>query len=428
VNPLPPQLEAALLDFVEGQPMRAADRSAIDAAAAENPQLAALIRGMQADRAALQAFAVERAPAGLLGRVEAVLEREALVGLATAEHNTPTHLPTSLVLPPQRATGLGRWRAPFAVAAAVAVVTAGAYVLIRGSVAPKPTGRDIAGNTTTGGVTSFTPDLHAADGSLTAAPLPFSGEGLPTSAASGTLASNEPTSDAAPPAAAPSTEVAVAAASEASIPFGMNLAEALELAREGRLLITVVAPSTDAAVAALDRLPNKHLGDGRETRVVPIDLAAASSFSSRLNVELAARFSSIRLAGSNGQESGTPRAFSVVSGSPDAPRPPLPIPGAEGADPGTASAPAVAPRVFAVELGADARALRATLRALARSIAPDAPAELMVQLSALPPGVESPCSAPATDAGSILWWTSPSTWSAPASAPVVLAPRTVPGR
>ena len=98
VNSLPPELEADLLDVIEGRPLAPAARARVEACLREDPQLAAQVASMRADRAMIAA-GLPAAPAGLLEAVEQALEREALLGLARSEARVAAPIPVQRIEP-----------------------------------------------------------------------------------------------------------------------------------------------------------------------------------------------------------------------------------------------------------------------------------------------------------------------------------------
>ncbi len=153
MNDLPLNLEADLLALIEGQPLSASQRAAIDAALAADPALAALIRSgaLQADREQLRTLGDVRAPADMLSRVETMLEREALLSLSAAElASAPDQsLPISRVQPQGRSVWSivthSQWARPLAAAAGIALV-AGISLMIF-SQRTQPTGPALGGRT-----------------------------------------------------------------------------------------------------------------------------------------------------------------------------------------------------------------------------------------------------------------------------------------
>jgi hypothetical protein len=133
VNVWPDHLESELLDLVEGQPLAPEARAKVEAALAADATLRALVDGMRADRAGLCAMAAAPAPADLLDRVEAALEREALLGLAQRERSAPAALNVVVAgrigARPWWAQG---WARAGAAAAALALVSGAVWLSVRG--------------------------------------------------------------------------------------------------------------------------------------------------------------------------------------------------------------------------------------------------------------------------------------------------------
>jgi hypothetical protein len=149
LNPQPtPELEADLLEVIEhgssslrGLRLAPERRAAVEAALIATPALGDLAKSMRRDRATLRSLGDVRAPADLLERVEAVLERDALVG-ETNDHATPSFstttaetIPVSKFQPARpskfadalRVVAGSRWARASAIAAGVALAGLGVW-------------------------------------------------------------------------------------------------------------------------------------------------------------------------------------------------------------------------------------------------------------------------------------------------------------
>ncbi|MBY0397025.1 MAG: hypothetical protein K2X91_11240, partial [Thermoleophilia bacterium] len=139
----PPELEADLLDHVEGVALSPEAAARVEQALREDPGLAELVRGMQADRAGLRAMAVPTVPAGLIEGVEAALEREALLGLARSEAAVEAEIPVSRIAPIRTSVFSRPMARALAVAAGLMVVSGVAWMAIP-SGRPTETARTVA--------------------------------------------------------------------------------------------------------------------------------------------------------------------------------------------------------------------------------------------------------------------------------------------
>jgi hypothetical protein len=138
-SPLPGGLdESDLLALIEGTPIPAERAARLREALANDPRLAELAALMRADRDAVASLPPVAAPADLLDRVEVLLEREALVGLARTEASSSVDsLPISAVIPTRRPWLTLRTGAPIAAAAAVLLIAGGVLMLVPGN-SPHP--------------------------------------------------------------------------------------------------------------------------------------------------------------------------------------------------------------------------------------------------------------------------------------------------
>lgn len=142
---LPPGLtEELLVDYVDGV-LGPAESARVAGLVASDARLRALVAGMASDKAALARAPEPRPPADLLERVQAVLEREALLGLSEGERGTP-RLRIATSDGPALSSRLGEawaraWR-PLALAAGLALVASGgvywARIFAASAPGPKP--------------------------------------------------------------------------------------------------------------------------------------------------------------------------------------------------------------------------------------------------------------------------------------------------
>ena len=100
--------EGDLLALIEGLPMPAERAGVVRGAIARDARLGGLVAQMRADRAELAGLVGVKPPADLLERVEAQLEREALVGLARGEADAAAgQIVTFGIRPDRPETGYG---------------------------------------------------------------------------------------------------------------------------------------------------------------------------------------------------------------------------------------------------------------------------------------------------------------------------------
>ncbi len=139
-DPTPPPLnEEHMLEWIEGRLSRIEESNR---AAASRAGVADRVRQMQANRRALQSLADERAPAQLMDRVMAALERETLLGLTQGEDvsdHPPISIATNTV---SRNRRFERMAPGLALAAGLALLVGGAAywgsILIKPSPRPGP--------------------------------------------------------------------------------------------------------------------------------------------------------------------------------------------------------------------------------------------------------------------------------------------------
>lgn len=375
IPPLPPTLtEELICDLVEGL-LPASEAERVRRALAQSPQWSRRVAQMESHRRVLALIPDEPPPTDLLDRVQAALERDALLSLSHDERNTPS----IVVMQPARDGGvLARlaprlWR-PLAVAAGIALLALGgiywARNLSRHGASPAPV------------VLHPTPDEHAT-----------------------AIAMADPSAE--PPVITPE-----APAEDA--PTGMSLAEAeptrpdltpgraLALAREGRLLVRVIAEKASAAesaIAAIASLRGDPVRGLTVEREVPAEVLAAVSQPRPVVVGPASR--------------QRPEA-ALASERPITPFDPLAL-----VPPGVLSPwlpielPPALGRTFVLELPGTPASLDAMHRALG--------ARLGRQVRIVYEELTAPAVPAPVDAASLLWWTGPaSTWAPRLAVPLVV--------
>jgi hypothetical protein len=226
----PPLNEAEMLEWIEGRLSRIEESNR---AAKTRPGVSDRVRQMQANRRALQTLGTERAPAELMDRVLAAMEREALVGISNGEA-VSDHLPINITPHIQeqkkRRRGSDRLVPALALAAGVALLIAGTMYL--GSVVfkSKPSSQ-LASN----GANSTTPTVVAQNTGAD--------KDLAPKAATTAAGAERP------------EDVRLAKASE---PSPLSTARVLELARQGRLVMRVQAKDLKG-LAQIDAMENSKV-------------------------------------------------------------------------------------------------------------------------------------------------------------------------
>ncbi|MFT3683530.1 MAG: hypothetical protein QM783_01180 [Phycisphaerales bacterium] len=252
--PSPSYDEADVLALVEGLPLPAERAARLREALANDPQLAELVTLLRADRDAISLPTVTvSAPADLLDRVEAQLERNALVGLARNESTlVEEEIPVSVILPPRRVFIGPRVGGVLAAAAAVALIAGGVLMMVPGkggkavpSVDPSANNPHTPGDTNL--ANNATKNDGAADGHSTNAG---------TDVAANTPSKTSPDATAELPTVVQPDGPAIAAAT------GPTMEELLAAAQEGRLVLRL-RTDEKTAQARVDDL-NNH---GRAIRV-----------------------------------------------------------------------------------------------------------------------------------------------------------------
>ncbi|MGQ0629367.1 MAG: hypothetical protein ACT4PL_14875 [Phycisphaerales bacterium] len=394
--------ERLLIDLIEDQPLSAEARETLGRALLADHNLSRLVAQMRADRAGLLDLGSVKAPAGLIDGVEAMLERDALLGLAASESvAAPASIPISTfraapALATTRRPSMRRIGFALSAAAALAVVATVSYFAASRSGPNRPKPTDLT---------------HNAD----PAPNIVPPRDLPgPSPIVNTLATgNDP---AAAPIGTPEPALATAIAAVSTIddlpkdiapapadPFGMSFDRAIALARDGRLVVRVRTAAIDAVTANLERALDKPVRSGR---LVTLPGPVAATLASALHRDLEALPPIFTTAPRPGESPA------IANQDPEHPANHIPV-----ARPGETFpivAPVFGPTIFALAMPADEATLRALLRMLGGT------GDVRLELS------ESPAHLPAAlpvDAASVFWWTTPATWSPTLSVPVVVQSR-----
>lgn len=371
--------ELDLLGWVEGDLPRARQQPVEDLLARE-PRLRALLGSMSADRAALRSAPAPAAPADLLSRVEAQLERDLLVGLSGPSTDT-------LDIPISRVTVKGDGILS-RIGPALRYASLAASVLIVGAIGIVMWPSLVSSRTNQPSGTQ--PPTLITPGPLAAAPAESSTEAssAPSGVAAGII--NNALAKAEP---APSlTDLAIAQAdiADALTPADESITadRALELLREGRLAVRIRTLDRDRTLVRLASIhaeprPTWSLLDRADETVVAALTPKPAQPESTLD----------------------PSTLASSRGHSDAPRPSITIP----------PAPSPTPRaVYIAEVDATARAL-ATLRGVLGS-----GSNQVAEFVALDAPIATP---DAASIESILWWTRPpSGWVSRRTIPVMVDP------
>lgn len=362
--------EAELLALIEGTPLSADRAARVREVVSADPNLASLVSAMQGDRGELTSLAALRAPSDMIERVEAQLEREALVGLARSESSVSVdRIPISSFGPKPLPLTQQRWFRGLAAAASLAIGVGGGTLLLS---ALKPEPRTfIAGDQPIN-----RPDPRLFEGPDQPAP---GGTDQVKLASKTTPASPEIKPDV-DPAPAPR----------------LTASTAVDLAREGRLLIRIRTKNTDQAIARLDNLALRHLSNVSVARLSPPSYSVASSGL----IEMHRRRFEPKTDG------GPAMASSHASDRGAAPAVPVSLP------------PIPPPQLDPVGFNVSVTATPAMLEELRSELSGTA---FTAEFIALP---EPMPLEPVGDAESLLWWVSPvSTWGPRASVTVLVEQR-----
>lgn len=261
--------EGDLLAFVEGEPLPREQERAVAAALAADPALARKLERMRADRSALRSMPAVAAPSGLLDAVESalqpVLERQMLLGLRDGRA-LEDHPPVSVVQPARRSV-LGSLFAEragrrMALAAGLLLVVGGASYFAATMIRPVSPARPLeiadAARRVSAPAGPSSPRIGrgpdqtaqrmlaerpvAADRSIAAAPTQAKALGGTANNASpsATLAQTKPEEPPFSPPPAPSQVASAPGLNPEDL--GIDSARAVELAKQGRLVIRLRAP------------------------------------------------------------------------------------------------------------------------------------------------------------------------------------------
>ncbi len=232
--------EEQLLDWIDGR-LPASEMARLEASSGRQG-LGDRVRQMQANRRALRSLPLERAPRELMDRVVQALEREQVLGSWQNDQIDPDHpsAPATIVeelapiaIEEYRSTTPPAWIPRLAMAAGVALLVAGgAYwaILLTAPTGPNPSnlsGPIAAADAGPEGATIASSDTF---GSLQTGPAPSD------------VASAATMSDAAPVAPITTASASMVVAS---------VAEGLELASEGRLILRVLAGPGSTRLASV---------------------------------------------------------------------------------------------------------------------------------------------------------------------------------
>lgn len=400
MNDLPPNPssqpldEGDLLALVEGMPLPPERAARVREAMASDPRLAELAALLRSDRDALASTPLATAPTDLLDRVEARLERDALVGLAQTEATSASgELPVSVVLPARRVWLTRRTAAPLAAAAAVALIAGGVLMLIPGKkpAAPGPIAVKDA-------PTDVTPIVIAHADKPDDTPLTThtdTGHQGPEIAVKTDPPEVEPKP--APP------QLTIVAKAEPAY----STEQLLAAAREGKLVLRLRTPSDAAAEGRVKALAGNtrslHVESMRDSLAAKATQAYAGAWSPRKPVIdpplPRPSLPEQPIAGANTDPKKPVEPPAVAEKSPPAPAQPV--------DP----APTMSSHAFMAAVPATGDGLEALRKALSSE---SVPADWQILPDAITLGE-------ATDAASVLWWTAPATaWTGRFSVPIVV--------
>ena len=358
--------EGDLLALIEGLPMPAERAGVVRGAIARDARLGGLLAQMRADRAELAGLVGVKPPADLLERVEAQLEREALVGLARGEADAAAGQIVRIVRPStpiaQRA-----WFRLTAVAAVLAVVAGSGFLIWQGDRSARQQ-RLLALKNNTSVLNPVDPKL------LELGPDESPGGAQGTMLASGSTSPSSGLQGDVPPA-----RPVIAPA------------RALELAHQGRLLIRVRATNIEQAVARLENQANRNMEWCALSKMSEVAMSVASG--GLAQAEAHARGVRVKPVFVAQESKGSPN---VAPGAPAH----LPL--------------VIAPTAYSASVQGTPEALEKVLHMLTgESMSADF-VELLVPM----PGDL------ATDGESVLWWlNAPATWGQRVSAPVLVEQR-----
>lgn len=437
-----------LLALVEQRPIPGGQprKDAIRAILERDPDLVRLIRSLRQDQLALCELADDpaaRAPSDLLTSLETRQEREALLGIAEpALTLTPDTLPVSAVQPikasPWQIITRSPWTRPAALAAALALAITGVFALrsaLTKPAAPRTTDPTLARNdlntptpntnttaiatgTNTPTTTTTTNTIASLTQDQLDAMFPLMG---PSSALASDALTTPPITDdpLLNPNATPNTPALADASAVQRAQREQRLAQALEAAREGRLIIRLTPSlrpgAQDDLTRRLDLLASRTpvgVLSPRFARLTPADASALQGAIVAFYTPAPKSPSVPELPTNTPPRPDADRPF--ASGDPHAStsQPPLTLPAPINADPiapaPTAAQPLQLHSVLSVSIPDSLDALRRLTHQLAEG-------GVTVQIDMLPASTPSnaaqsarlPTPKATLDAQSILWWTAP---------------------
>lgn len=373
----------------------------VEQALREDPGLAELVRGMQADRAGLRAMAMPTVPAGLIEGVEAALEREALLGLARSEAAVEAAIPVSRIAPIRTSVFSRPMARALAVAAGLMVVSGVAWMAI-------PSGRPVDATRTVAMQSSesiASSSSAASSNSTAAADAVVSREARMAVADADAAAMNAGAAFADQGAPAELASVPAPAAGAATDEPAWALA--VGLADEGRLAVRVSGLSRE-------RMAGLFRGERVRRGMAWLDVPAESSrrvlaaLPARESAEAARRpqVEELPLAAARADEQRTAgQASPVVPASRSRAAAPVPMP------------PPIEPEVMVVSLARDGLASgpESGLEAMVRRLR-EAGATVRLEVLAHPAPVALP-----RDPMAIMWWTlPPEAWRERVGVPVLI--------
>lgn len=388
--------EADVLDYAEGHPVGSGARTAIEAALTQDPAFARLVRGMQADRSAMATLPRVSAPPDLFDRVERQLAREALVAVSTAANSLNGNVPVSKILPPRRrlfVEVLARpWAKPMAAAAAIGLLATGAWLLLASS-SDSPRARSLAINS----------PPSAAEPIERPRSIPANGTAMASNSNTGPDAD---TAASLPRITDEPAEVAITAATAADAEptlGGMTLANALQLAREGRLAVHVLTSDAPAAVTRVAQLVGRDRGPVRVRQATEAEQPVLFAMADQWHMAALGAPSSPKPVPSTERAAEDPAAIGPV-------RPSMATP-----SPRSWSAIQRVQGAFRAEMPVSESALRALVQAVGNG-----QAQKVVFLREMPVTPPTPA---VRSAESILWWRSTASAAPRAVVPVIIEQR-----
>ncbi len=457
-----------LLALVEQRPIPGGQprKDAIRAILERDPDLVRLIRSLRQDQLALCELADDpaaRAPSDLLTSLETRQEREALLGIAEpALTLTPDTLPISAVQPvkasPWQIITRSPWTRPAALAAALALAITGVFALrsaLTKPASPRSTDPTLARNdvnpptpntnttaiaTGTNTPTTTTTTTASLTQDQLDAMFPLMG---PSSALASDALTTPPITDdpLLNPAAAGNTPALADASSIQRAQREQRLAQALEAAREGRLIIRLTPSlrpgAQDDLTRRLDVLASRTpvgVLSPRFARLTPADASALQGAIVAFYTPAPKSPSVPELPTNTPPRPDADRPFASADPNSSTPQPPLTLPAPINADPiapaPTAAQPLQLHTVLNVSIPDSLDALRRLTHQLAEG-------GVTVQIDMLPASTPNNAPHPARlptpkatlDAQSILWWTAPESNLSPRlSIPLAVQQSPVPTR